>query len=344
MSLSILQFICLLCLGLIDPCGNVLILYIWGKGGQDYLLTIHFTFGLGGLVAPLVTSPFLYTGEGSSLELDGNATSIVADLCVKEALRIHIPYAIMGAFSVLTSCLFLYLFCCHRHTTEHESRLVNVDKDMADGVKQEMIRHKRIVVVVAAIFLLTLMCFSLGMSSFVSSFAVLSDLHLGKQDGAYLLSLFYFTYTFYLLFSIPLVNKIGINRNIIMELGLIVLANIFLVPFGNSVEWCLWVGVALMGLGISTMYASLFVLLEGYFPVTGGIASFLTVVAFLGGWMYPVVMGYAIGNDPQFFLNVILMFTVACILLFAILSYLLWKWFPVKHDVQKQTTIDSCES
>ncbi|KAI1286373.1 hypothetical protein HDE_10975 [Halotydeus destructor] len=98
------------------PACNVFILYIWGKASQPYMQALHFAFGVGGLVAPLLASPFLSTGEAPIEGLAHNLTSAIENQCDREELLIHIPYAILGASCLLTAMLFLYLFCCHRQT------------------------------------------------------------------------------------------------------------------------------------------------------------------------------------------------------------------------------------
>ncbi|KAI1282601.1 Major facilitator superfamily domain-containing protein 4A [Halotydeus destructor] len=283
---------------------------------------VHFAFGFGALVAPLLASPFLSAGEAPLEGLSGNLTAQIAERCNPEELRIHIPYAILGGSCILFAVLFVYLFCYHRDTDEHPSRHVKSEEDMATDNKKGLVCTKRVVIALAAMFLFTLLGFEVGMGSFITSFAVMSNLHLTKLVGAYMTSFYWFTYTAFRLLAIPLIDKIGMYRNITIELGILIVANIFLVPFGNSVEWCLWVGAGLVGVGISTLWGAIYVLLESYFPVTSGIASILTVSACLGEWVYPVIMGYAMEADPQLFLWAIFGCTVICCTLFAILSFL----------------------
>ncbi|KAI1286379.1 hypothetical protein HDE_10987 [Halotydeus destructor] len=157
------------------------------------------------------------------------------------------------------------------------------------------------------------------MGTFITSFAVLGDLHLTKQVGAYMTSLYWFAYTFFRLLAIAFIDKIGIRQTIVLDLGILVVANIFLVPFANSVEWCLWVGIVLAGIGLSTIWASTYSLLESHFPVTSGAASFLCVSVCLGEWVYPVIMGYAFDDSAQLYLWFIFGCTVLCFLLFIML-------------------------
>ncbi|KAI1286425.1 hypothetical protein HDE_10982 [Halotydeus destructor] len=309
---------------------NVLMLYMWGKESQPYMQALHFSFGLGSLVVPLVASPFLTAGEVPLEGAASNLTSSVAK-CNPQELRIHTPFAILGCYALTLALVFLYLSCYHRQTDAHPSRLVKADESVT-GLKKDLVWSKRMAILLAGMFLFTILGFEIGMGSFISSFAVMSDHHLSKQVGAYMTSLYFGTYTFFRLFAIGFVNRMSIFVNITGELVILVIANIFLVLFGNSVQWCLWVGIALAGMGISTIWAATFSLLESRFPVTSGIASFLSICTCLGGWVYPVIMGYAIEANPQMFLCVISVCTVLCCTLFAILSFVCKTRFPLRNE------------
>ena len=49
--------------------GNVLCLNIWGMNSGPYMQALHFSFGVGAFVAPLIAEPFLAQG-------DFNATNV----------------------------------------------------------------------------------------------------------------------------------------------------------------------------------------------------------------------------------------------------------------------------
>ena len=50
--------------GNVDTASNMLILNIWeGRDSGPYMHALHFTFGLGAFLAPLIAKPFLYNQE-----------------------------------------------------------------------------------------------------------------------------------------------------------------------------------------------------------------------------------------------------------------------------------------
>ena len=78
---------------------------------------------------------------------------------------------------------------------------------------------------------------------------------------------------------------------LIIDLALIMASNAILLPFANHYEWALWVGSALMGFGVSSVYPTLWTFLEEILPVTSKMTSVVNVCAsvgeFIGNWSIP---------------------------------------------------------
>lgn len=68
-----------------------------------------------------------------------------------------------------------------------------------------------------------------------------------------------------------------------MDFGIIMVSNMILVPLGNNNKTALWLGSGLMGLGCSSVFATVFAFLEQLTPVTARItAGFLIAGNFFG--------------------------------------------------------------
>ncbi|KAI1281212.1 Major facilitator superfamily domain-containing protein 4B [Halotydeus destructor] len=319
-TLLIVGFLCNMSAGVIPPTTYVFVLHLWGKKSQPYMQAINFCFSFGALLAPLVASPFLSVPQ--ELATDSIVTNITIGaqaLCDPETLKVYIPYAILGVLALTLAALLLYLYLYHGKTDEHPSRLGGA-VDIAKG-GDDFAMQKGIILALAAIFLVTLHGVEVVMNNFIASFAVMSDLHLTKQLGAYMTSLFWFMITAGRLVAIWTIVKIGALHDITIHLVIIVVANGVLVPFGNSHPWCLWLGTALMGIGVSSVWASTFSLLELQFSVTSAMASFLVLCTCLAESAYPVFMGYAISNEPQLFLWLISACASLCIVSFIMVNY-----------------------
>lgn len=57
-------------------------------------------------------------------------------------------------------------------------------------------------------------------------------------------SIYWATFSFTRVFTVMYIDYIGAEKNIILQLSICMLANVFLLPFGNSHAWCLWAGNA----------------------------------------------------------------------------------------------------
>lgn len=93
--------------------------------------------------------------------------------------------------------------------------------------------------------------------SFLPTYAVNCELKLNKADAAMLSAVYWGNFTFFRCFTIFYIDYVGPARNIIANLAVTVVACVFLVPFDSNVI-CLWIGVGLMGLGNSSIFASVY--------------------------------------------------------------------------------------
>ena len=156
----------------------------------------------------------------------------------------------------------------------------------------------------------------LGFGSFLVTFVVESDLKLSKQVGTEMTSCFWGFLTFWRLATIFYIEYVGNKANIIFSLTVVVIGNIIVVPFGESYEICLWVGVALIGLGISSMWSSMFSMLENTFSITSKMASILIVSALMGEFVFPMIISRFIATNPAVLLWTLLSCSVSFVILF----------------------------
>eukprot|EP00117_Sycon_ciliatum_P033743 scpid33312/ scgid0850/ Sodium-dependent glucose transporter 1 len=75
-------------MGFLDTGGNVLLLQIWGKDNGPYMQALHFCFGLGAMVSPLIAKPFISPARthNCSLITASPAVSSVSTVPISNAL------------------------------------------------------------------------------------------------------------------------------------------------------------------------------------------------------------------------------------------------------------------
>lgn len=261
--------------------GHSTVLIIWGNACDPFMQLLHFAFGLGGVLGPLIlrlvkkmlkysypgqlnviVSPFLVNLENE----DGtNHSSAAENAFVSENLRIQTAYQIVSVFMVCVSIPFFYIYLRHRITLEHPSRMTACGS--SSNVHQLNAKTYKIVVIVSTAFVTVYNGLEIAMASFLTTFAHTSDLKLPKAVGATMTSVYWSTYAVFQLLTVFYTNTVGPEKNIILLLIVTLIANCFLVPFGNTYVWCLWTGAAIMGIGLSALWGSIFGYLENYFPI-----------------------------------------------------------------------------
>jgi hypothetical protein len=269
------------------------------------------------------------------------------------------PYTIIAGVLAVSAAWMFVILCFWRHTEEHPSRKQQIREMSSSGVPEgsddrdnnlndnlsrdkglpdlcitssslqrnqqpKNFKSKKLIAVILTMVLSHVYYgLELAMGSFLVPFSVESDLKLSKAEGTKLTSLFWATFTFWRLTAIFYIEYIGNEMNIWLSLITILIGNVLLIPFGNTNELCLWIGVAIIGLGTSSMWSCMFGYLESYFPVTSKIASALIVSALIGEFIFPLLISYFIASDPMVFMWVTLALSFSLILSFIAVSYMM---------------------
>lgn len=181
-----------------------------------------------------------------------------------EDLQIQKAYLIIGMYMVCLSTLFLFIFLRYRETPGHPSRMAALESD--SNAPPLNVTAFKVVVCLATTFMHIYYGIELGMAFLLTTFAYFCSLKLSTETGALITSVYWSTFTFFRLIAVFYIQKVGAERTIRFHLALIILANFFLM-FGELHEWCLWVGATVIGMGMSSIWASMFGYLENYFPV-----------------------------------------------------------------------------
>lgn len=108
---------------------------------------------------------------------------------------------------------------------------------------------------------------------------------------------------------------------IYLDLSLIILSNIVLLPFlfmATYSEYALWIGSALMGIGVSSIYPTLWSFLEEILPVTSKMTSIVNSCACVGEFIVPVIIGAYIESWPNVYILVVFIYSLLACIMFAL--------------------------
>lgn len=167
-------------------------------------LGLHFTFGLGSIVTPLVVTPFLSNDTESDESSTESFLSSTIATTVESASesRIHIPYGFGGLTIGLSGVLVIILYFYKKYEPP-KSHQENIAAALVQNAKEEKIGPWRkftnsvrtqlypshyafSLILMAAIFMAVFLGMEWAMFQYFPSFAVFSKCHVSKKEAAYI--------------------------------------------------------------------------------------------------------------------------------------------------------------
>ncbi|GBO29400.1 hypothetical protein AVEN_17899-1, partial [Araneus ventricosus] len=188
-----------LSMGALDTGLNVCCLNLWGKESGPFYQALHFMYGFGSLLAPLIVAPFL--GDYHHETFTNNTSSLM-----NETLRQHpldysfnstnsseIPsltyaYSIIGGFGFLVSISFLVV--CIIAPLE-----VGINKSERTEIKQRGFIFVAIVVILTFLLLFVITGLEIGYAQMLATYSVKGPPRLTPVIGSYLTSAFWAAFT-----------------------------------------------------------------------------------------------------------------------------------------------------
>jgi cyanate permease len=206
-----------------------------------------------------------------------------------------------------------------KHVLE-ERQISTVVASLTDGPHQQQASVWRSRFKYATIVLLgcILMCFALNnnhmISFFLTSFAL--DIGMKKQDAGLLTGFYELCYTTARLIAAFAAIKLGVRMMLFICLLLIAAGNlILLLNQHNTVnDGTIWIAVALMGTGASTLVGAVYVLVEQMIDVTDVISGLLTFSGSIASIIMAIVLGNFMKQHPYLFIQLMLLNVTVCLI------------------------------
>ncbi|XP_023236471.1 major facilitator superfamily domain-containing protein 4A-like [Centruroides sculpturatus] len=302
-------------MGTIDTVANVSMISLYGKDVSPFLQTMHFFYGVGAFVSPMIAQPFLLN-EDCSRFID-NTTKITikddnetypAETLEDAQKKTHINYAFWTMSLFMVPVIFLSLLlvtrrCFHKllnnenHNSFAEKQYENMGDKTAESKEnlEETSQVNNGYIVLVAFLCAVLMFLYDGLQAtfggYVYSYSVKGPVKLPKYDAAYLNALFWGMFAAGRLISIVLATRVSPT---IMLFG-----NIIGCTFGVLMilalrynQIMLIIGTCLMGFFMSSVFPTALSLTEKYINVTPTITSVLVFSAATGEMSLPVIVGH----------------------------------------------------
>ncbi len=267
--------------GMVDIGSNLSLLWVFKSKAGPYMNALHFSFGAGAFVSPIIISTVMKLTGGS----------------------LHWSYWILSII-FLSSLIGLVVLQSPENTERFD-----------DSEKKQVINVK--LVAVMAILLFLYVSVETGFSGWIFTYA--TELQITTETtGSYLTSIFWGLLTLGRLLSISLAKKITPSK---LLTGNFILAVIFLglIIIWPLNETALWIGSAGLGLSLSSIFPTLMALGETRMKMTGKVTSFLFIGTSLGGTVVPTLLGQIFEYIGSYQMMVTLFVTICIGFLFLII-------------------------
>ena len=182
--------------GCLDTGGNAVVLQTWaGRDSGPYMHALHFTFGLGAFLGPLVARPFLITEEEEVEDTKAN-TSLPHPLAAGDpgdpaggssVWTIRALYPLIGAYSLAASLALLCYFVKDLRRKREASNVSDKEERKAEG--QDLpLKYKVALVSIMSVMFFVYVGMEVAFGTFISVFAVESDLGFTRPQGDNIIS------------------------------------------------------------------------------------------------------------------------------------------------------------
>ncbi len=239
---------------MVDVGGNTLLVWTHGEKVAPYMNGLHFFFGVGAFLSPIVVAQVLLRSDGI-----GWAYWMLA--------LIILPVSIL--FGILPSPTAV-----HQQTAQTANQT------------------NRLLIGLIMAFFFIYVGLEVGFSGWVFTYATTLGLA-DNSTAAYLTSAFWGALTVGRLLAIPLAARLRPRAILLMDLlGALVSVGIMLIWVNSTAV--LWLGTIGLGLSFASVFPTTLSLAERRMTITGQVTGWLFVGASLGGASLPWLMGFVL--------------------------------------------------
>jgi FHS family Na+ dependent glucose MFS transporter 1 len=252
--------------GALDAGGNTLLVWLYPTGLGPWMNGLHFFFGIGAFISPLVVSYAI-----------GSDGSVSAAYWILAALLI--PFIILVGIQPSPAIA--------RHASHPET-----------GLGQ----HRGTIWLVAGLLFATVGA-EVGYGNWIYTYAMTRNLA-DAGGAAALTSAYWGAFTLGRLAGIPLAARATPTTIMNLCFGGIIAASLAILSHPDT-EWLLWAGTIAAGVAVAPMFATVISLAEGRMPISGRATGWFFVGSSTGGMSIPWVIGQLFethGTDWTFYI------------------------------------------
>ncbi|XP_032072536.1 sodium-dependent glucose transporter 1 isoform X1 [Thamnophis elegans] len=284
-------------MGILDTGGNVLALDTWQAEAGPHIQALHFSFALGAFVAPILAKMAL---GGSALELQIHLGSSVGNQSATNSPpgatllpKLHLnwnfvwSYAVIGTYLLLVALFFFTLYL--RSIPVRGRTKLSVQK-------YQIAKYHYALIVLLSVFFFWYVGAEVTYGSYIFTYAK-TYAHMKEKEAAGLNSLFWGTFAACRGLAICFAACSYPGSMILISIIGSTVSSLFLVLF-NVHTVTLWVGSAVYGASMATIFPSGISWIEQYTTIQGKSAAMFVMGAALGEMCIPAAVGFLQGYFP----------------------------------------------
>jgi FHS family Na+ dependent glucose MFS transporter 1 len=177
-----------------------------------------------------------------------------------------------------------------------------------------------------AVFYLLYVGLEVTYGQLVLAFAVHGDLHLAQSTGLMIAVVFWGSFTATRFASIFFSSGFGPMTMLILNFVFCTVATVLLSAVASHTETALWVGTALLGIGLASVFPTGILWIERYIHVSNRVAAAFLVGSSLGKMVCPVLVYQLMIINPAMLMHSAVAVNILCIMTFIAL-----RWLALRH-------------
>ena len=312
-------------------------------------------WSIGSAICPFIIRPFLVDipetdvtrnvivsrdeyAYSSSVTYVENTTAYTADVTLVysgDLNRVRFPYVIVG--SILASLSVLYVVAYWMIGPECNRKVLRSDKRFRRKVGDRT--RFRVPMLVMLFFFFLFYAWYEGIFSSLLTAFVIEGLEWPVSSGPLIVVVFFSSHAVGRILGIPISFKVSSTKMITTSL-LVTTSAFTLLLFAprSDTQTLVWVAVALAGLAMATIYASMMVWTSRYMTITSAAGAVFLVGGSTGGMTGGALIGWLF--QTQTYMWVIYMALLACLMHLALFlaMFLFTRHFKRKHSKAKENS------
>ena len=234
--------------------GNIMVLDLWRERASSPMHSLHFGFGVGSIMTPLLVKPYLSQKKWVNLSSDGNDTApILSDVANSSQLievtvqesHLLVPFCIGGSIILLIAVLFLVSFFLGppagfpRHKGCSKWSELCSTQYCGYGYKN----YGAFMLLVLCLYYVHAAGSEHAYGKYLFSFAVESEVHFSKDEAAMLSSTFWVMFTVGRALGTVAAHWISTTKMLVVEISLCLVSSCALALWGHNTPWILWTSI-----------------------------------------------------------------------------------------------------